>query len=154
MPNALSRMMVPRPATPEHLRLKLPATLSNRSNGIVGSSHLKASTTEALTFMYRSVIEEGHAMQIVDFPSPCWVRKRAATPAEAALYWKVGLAKFDKSQFRDQPFSISVRASVPALQDQPSSPKSPSKEAGQSGEVRVLASLQVCRLCSAGPRGL
>ena len=62
--NALSRMMVPRPATPEHLRLKLPA--SQRHNTHVVAHQLKASTTAALTFMYRSVIEKGHAMQIVD----------------------------------------------------------------------------------------
>ena len=109
MSNALPQMMVPRLATPEHLRLKPPA--SSYANANVVASHLKASTTEALTVMYRSVIEKGHAMQIVDSPAPCWVRKGAATAAEAnRRVWLLATAKFDKAQFRDQPFSISVRA--------------------------------------------
>jgi hypothetical protein len=115
MPNALSRMMVPRPATPEHLRLKLPASRSKYA--YVAAHQLKALTTEALTFMYRSVIERGHAMQIMDSPSPCWVRKGAETPAEGAHTWSLALAKFDKSQFRYQPFSpLSVNAQLPAHQ--------------------------------------
>ena len=114
MPNALSRMMAPRPTTPEHLRLKQPASRNHRA--YLGATHLQASTTEALTFMYRSVIEKVHAMQIVDSPLPCWVRKGAATPAAAGNAWVVSLAKFDKAQFRDQPLSISVRAYVSAHQ--------------------------------------
>jgi hypothetical protein len=113
MSDALSRMMAPRPTTPEQLRLKQPAS---NSCAYVVAQHLKASTTDALTFMYRSVIEKGHAMQIVNSPLPCWVRKGAATPAEARRLWNNALAKFDKAQFRDQPFSISVRTQVTAHQ--------------------------------------
>jgi hypothetical protein len=43
--------------------------------------------------------------------------KGAATPDEAhARVWNVSLEKFDKAQFRDQPFSISVRSTVAAHQ--------------------------------------
>jgi hypothetical protein len=44
------------------------------------------------------------------------VRKGAETPAGAALLWRVDLAKFDKSHFKDQPFSISGKGRVAAHQ--------------------------------------
>ena len=65
--------------------------------GHVKSEYLIASTTQALKSMYRVVQEKGHALQLVESTSPCWVRLGlAATKAEiAAKKWKVGLPKTD-----------------------------------------------------------
>ena len=80
MSNALAKMMAPRPSTPEHLRLTVTVTERGRRRAaMVHAQHLAASTTEALKFMYRSVQEKGHALQIVDSRLPCWVRKAATT---------------------------------------------------------------------------
>jgi hypothetical protein len=53
-------------------------------------------------------------IDFVSSSSPCCVRAATNTPAEADRRWSVQLAKFKKSQFTWQPFSIPSNCSVSA----------------------------------------
>ena len=111
--NAFTVMMgnrnTPRPTMPEKLRLPLAKQEGQRKRTSLTNQHLAASTTAALESMYRSVREKGHALPLVDSPSPCWIRTAANTPEDANQVWWVTLELFDKSQFPGQPFSIKER---------------------------------------------
>jgi len=150
MSNALDQ----RPATPEHLRL----TSGEGHQQLMRTQHVKASTTEALKFMYRSVQEKGHELQIADSPSPCWVRKAATTSATADKLWQTTLAKFDKSKYHGQPFSISGSTIVSAhllaceLHSRTNPPIQRALQIRQSNPEKIEAS-HLCKV-SAGPRGL